>query len=78
MKAGKDLTSSGYVWPPYVTKNVKTDINGETVWYANKWENLFLTIKHFFVKPKYLKNAHKYKNKMVNSSYYREVTISNV
>ncbi len=62
--------NKGYVWLPYITKTVKTSINGETVWYANKWKNLLLKIKHFFFKPKYLKNAHIYKNKVVNSSFY--------
>ena len=66
----------GYVWLPYITKTVETSINGETVWYANKWKNLLLKIKHFFIKPKYLKNTHIYKNKMVNSSFYGVVKIS--
>ena len=62
--------NKGYVWLPYITKTVKTSINGEAVWHANKWKNLLLKIKHFFFKPKYLKNAHIYKNKVVNSSFY--------
>ena len=66
----------GYVWLPYITKTVRTDINGETVWYANKWKNLLLKIKHFFIKPKYLKSAHIYKNKVVNSSFYGVVKIT--
>lgn len=76
MENNKDKgLDKGYMWLPYVTKNVSTSINGETVWYSNKWKNLLLKIKHFFIKPKYLKNAHKYKNKMVNSSFYEKVNI---
>lgn len=72
MENNKD---EGIVWLPYITKTVSTSINGETVWYANKWKNLLLKIKCFFIKPKYLKNGHIYKNKMVNSSFYDKVNI---
>ena len=65
----------GFVWLPYITKTVSSSINGETVWYANKWKNLLLKIKHFFIKPKYLNNLHRYKNKTVNSSFYGVVNI---
>lgn len=65
----------GIVWVPYTIKTVSTSINGETVWYANKWKNILLKIKHFFIKPKYLKNTHIYKNKPVNSSFYKEIKI---
>ena len=65
----------GYVWLPYITKTVKTDINGETVWYANKWKNLLLKIKHFFIKPKYLKNAHLYSKKTINDKFYQTIKI---
>ena len=73
----EDNESKGYVWMPYITKTVSTTINGETVWYANKWKNLLLKIKHFFIKPEYLKNAHFYKNETINSSYYEVVKINN-
>ena len=76
LKVNKDDLDKGYIISPYITKTIKTSINGETVWYANKWENLLLKIKHFFVKPKYLKNAHIYKNKVVNSSFYTTVKIN--
>ena len=65
----------GYVWLPYITKTVKTEINGETVWYANKWKNLLLKIKHFFIKPKYLKNAHLYSKKTINDKFYQTIKI---
>jgi hypothetical protein len=74
-KINKEDLDKGYILAPYITKTVKTSINGETVWYANKWKNLLLKIKYFFIKPKYLKNAHIYKNKVVNSSYYGVVKI---
>ncbi len=72
MENNKD---KGFVWVPYVIKTVSTSINGETVWYANKWKNFLLKVKHFFIKPKYLKNAHRYKNKVVNPSFYGKVKI---
>ena len=65
----------GYVWLPYIIKTVRTDINGETVWYANKWKNLLLKIKHFFIKPKYLKNAHLYSKKTINAKFYQTIKI---
>ena len=73
MENNKD---KGVVLLPYIMKIVSSSINGETAWYANKWKNMLLKIKHFFIKPKYLKNAHVYKNKVVNPSYYGTVKIS--
>ena len=60
----------GHIFVPYIIINVATMINGEYVWYRNKWKNLLLKIKHFFIKPKYLKNAKLYLNKPINSKYY--------
>ncbi len=68
--------SEGIVYLPYVIKTISSDINGETVWYANKWKNLLLKIKHLFIKPKYLKNAAKYLNKPVNKSVYSTIEIT--
>jgi hypothetical protein len=31
----------GYVWLPYITKTVKTGINGETVWFNEKCSPVF-------------------------------------
>jgi hypothetical protein len=73
----EDNNDKGYFYAPYITKTIKADINGETVWYANKWKNFFLKIKHFFIKPKHLKNAHIYKKKIVNPSFYSVVKITN-
>jgi len=75
MENNKD---KGYVLAPYITKIISTRINGETVWYSNKWKNLLLKIKHFFFKPKYFKNAHIYKNMVVNSCFYSTVKINGV
>lgn len=66
----------GYVYLPYVIKIVKTTINGETVWYANKMKNFLLKIKRFYYKSKNLLNAEKYLNKPVNSSFYITVKIN--
>jgi len=63
----------GYIYVPYVFKTVKTDINGETVWYANKFKNLLLKIKRFFFKPKFNKDI--YLNKPINKSYYQTIDI---
>ena len=65
----------GFVYVPYINKTVSTSINGETVWYANKWKNLLLKIKCFFIKPKYLKNGTNYSEKKINSSYYDTINI---
>jgi hypothetical protein len=66
----------GCVRVPYISKHVETDINGETVWYNNVWKNLLLKIKHFFIKPKYLNNTHKYRNKVIDSSLYSVIKIN--
>ena len=42
MEDKKDKIPVGYVWVPYTIKTVSTSINGETVWYANKWKNILL------------------------------------
>lgn len=72
MENNKDI---GYVLLPYIIKTTRTSINGETVWYSNKWKNLLLKIKQFFIKPKYLKNKHLYKDKVINSSLYDTVKL---
>ncbi len=71
-----DNKETGIVWLPYITRAVKTDINGETVWHSNKWKNLLLKIKHFFIKPKYLNNDIKYSNKTIDPSYYGKIEIT--
>lgn len=53
MENNKD---KGIVFVPYIIDEPKsTDINGEVVWYRNKWKNLLLKIKRFFYKSKNLK-----------------------
>lgn len=66
----EDYKDKGYIFLPYKIKTEKTEINGETVWYANKWKNLFLKIKIFFIKPKYIKNGSKFDKKIINKYYY--------
>ena len=48
-KINKDELDKGYILAPYITKTVKTSINGETVWYANKYKNLLLKIKQQYL-----------------------------
>lgn len=74
MENNKD---KGVVFAPYIIGEPKsTDINGEVVWYQNKWQNLLLKIKRFFYKSKNLKNGEKCLNKKVNSSFYGVVKIT--
>jgi hypothetical protein len=60
----------GYILLPYIVVIIKTTINGEVVWYKNKWKNFLLKIKHFFVKPKYLRLGTKYRDKKIDASKY--------
>ncbi len=59
------------------TVTTATSINGEVVWYKNKFKNLLLKIKHLFIKPKYLKHFNLYKDKKVNSEYYGVIKLEN-
>jgi len=64
--------NKGYVYVPYVLKSTKSSINDETVWYANRWKNFLLKIKHFIIKPKYLKNEY-YLKKKINPLYFGNI-----
>lgn len=64
MEKGKEHIQPGIIWAPYISVTVSTSINGETVWYRNKFKNWLLKIKHFFIKPKYLKNGNIYSKKL--------------
>lgn len=77
-KIDKGSLEKGYVLVPYVCVNVATQINGETVWYKNKFKNFLLKIKHFFIKPKYMsiKFYGKYSQKIINSKFYKTINIS--
>ena len=66
----------GYIYIPYVTKTVKTTVNGVTVWHSNKMINFWLKIKFFFWKPKTLKNFEAYSSKPINAKYYSTVTLN--
>jgi hypothetical protein len=37
----EEIENKGYVYVPYIFKTISTSINNETVWYSNKWKNLF-------------------------------------
>ena len=70
----------GYVYAPYVIVNVATFINGEAVWYKNRWKNLGLKIRRLFIKPEYLKHVHpktiKYKIKTIDPKNYGQIKIN--
>jgi hypothetical protein len=75
MKIPKESLEAGYVWAPYTIVNTSTSINGEVVWYKNKWKNFLLKIKHFFVgKPKI---DPKYFQKTINQNFYGTIKIEN-
>lgn len=61
------------------TQTIKTEkhINGEVVWYKNKWKNFWLKLKHFFKKPKYLKYLKKYHNIKSNPLNYKTINMTN-
>jgi len=75
MIKGKEYIEPGYIYVPYIIVNVATSINGEVVWYRNKWKNFWLKVKFLFVKPKYLKHVKKYSEKTINPKYYGKITI---
>ena len=57
------------IYLPYLLKNIKTDVNGETVWHSNKFLNICLKIKRFFFKSKNIKEFEKFKNIKINTKY---------
>lgn len=65
------------IYIPYILVTTSTSINGETVWYKNKWKNLLLKIKRCFFKSKNIKNWEKYKDKNINSNFYSQIEINN-
>ena len=67
---------AGYIYIPYVTKTVKTTVNGVTVWHSNKMINFWLKIKFFFWKPNTLKNFESYSSKPINAKYYSTLTLN--
>ena len=64
-----------YVMSPYITKIVKTSVNGETMWYANKWKNTLLKLKHFFYKTKNHRRFLELSKKKVDASFYMKIPI---
>lgn len=77
-KIDKGSLEKGYVLVPYILVTVATQINGETVWYKNKFKNFLLKIKHFFIKPKYMSSKFygKYSQKTINPNFYKTINIS--
>jgi hypothetical protein len=71
----KDLDAY-IVYVPYIMETTSTSINDTTVWYKNKWKNLWLKIKFFFKKPNDLKQFEKYSKKPINSKFYQEIKIT--
>lgn len=69
---------AGLIWVPWIPVTVATKINGETVWYKNRWKNLLLQIKFLFIKPKYHKSIGRYKMKTIDPSFYGKVEIKGV
>ena len=65
-----DFKNAPYIWVPWVPVTVATSINGEIVWYKNRWKNLLLKIKFFFIKPRYLIDSENFPNKKINTRYY--------
>jgi len=59
--------NSGPIFVPFILKTTKVDINGEIVWYANKWKNFLLKIKRIFIKPKHSKLI--FKKKIISTKY---------
>ena len=66
---------SGMIFVPYIFKPIKTTVNNETVWHANKWKNLFLKVTHLFYKSKNYKTFIKYSKKIVDSSLYEKIAV---
>jgi hypothetical protein len=71
----QDLTS-GIIYVPYIIETTSTSINNTTVWYKNKWKNLWLKIKFFFKKPDELKRFEKYSKKLIDPKFYQEIKIT--
>jgi hypothetical protein len=69
----EEIENKGYIFVPYICKTISTSINNETVWYSNKWKNLFLRIKFFFIKPKCYKNSRYYKKTISTTSFYKDI-----
>jgi len=68
----KEKLKEGIIYVPYLLVTSSTSINGETVWYKNKFKNFLLKIKFFFIKPKHKKF---YVNKPINAKYYESFKI---
>lgn len=75
-KLDKQDPHSGIIYVPYVIETTSTSINNTTVWYKNKWKNLWLKIKFFFKKPDELKRLEKSLKKHIDPKLYQEIKIT--
>ena len=59
------VTVQGIAYAPYIPVATATDVNGEIIWYRNKWKNLWLKFKRLFYKSKNYKDHMKYMNRKI-------------
>lgn len=65
----------GIVYAPYTLQTNLMDVNGEVVWYRNKWKNLWLKFKRLFYKSKNYKVYGKCANKKIEESRYGTIKV---
>lgn len=70
------IIDQGIVYAPYTLQTSSTDVNGETVWYKNKWKNLWLKFKRLFYKSNNYKSLMKYSNRKIDGSRYGTINIT--
>ena len=51
-------------------------INGEYVWYKNKWKNFLLKFKRLFIKADYEIRLKNFPTKEINPKLYRKINIT--
>mgnify|MGYP003425451452 CR=1 FL=1 len=59
------LVMQGIAHAPYIPVATATNVNGEIIWYRNKWKNLWLKFKRLFYKSKNYKDHMKYMNRKI-------------
>lgn len=73
---GETLWEQGVVYAPCIPVANATSVNGEIVWYRNKWKNLWLRFKRLFYKSKNYKAHMKYLNRKVDTKFYGTINIT--
>ncbi len=58
-------------------KPIRTSVNGETVWCANRWKNISIKIKHFYYTSKNIRRSEYYLAKKVDGKYFCEIKFNN-